>query len=95
MNRIFNSCNIEIDENNYMKDRTVCKSCYNKKRRKNNKQNHQPKIKHAKNNKNKDINISVPAYENRACVIIGGRNVGKTNYMLKVLEKQVTKDLFK
>ena len=87
MNRIFNSCNIEIDENNYMKDRTVCKSCYNKKRRKNNKQNHQPKIKRAKNNKNKDINISVPAYENRACVIIGGRNVEKTYYMLKVLEK--------
>ena len=87
MNRICNSCNREIDENNYMKDRTVCKSCYNKNRRKNNKQNHQPKLEHANNNKNNDINISVPAYENRACVVIGPRNVGKTFYMLKVLEK--------
>ena len=36
MNRICNTCNIEIDEKNYLKDRTVCKSCYNKNRRKNN-----------------------------------------------------------
>ena len=70
-----------------MKDKTVCKSCYNKNRRKNNKQNHQPKIEHANNNRNNDIIISVPAYENRACVIIGARNVEKTYYMLKVLEK--------
>ena len=25
------SCNIKLDENNYKKDRTVCKSCYIKK----------------------------------------------------------------
>ena len=35
MNRICITCNIEIDENNYVKDRSVCKSCYNKNRRKN------------------------------------------------------------
>ena len=35
------------------------------------------------NNKN-DI---VSTYENRANIIIGPRNVGKTYYMLKVLEK--------
>ena len=34
MNRICNTCNIEIDENNYLKDRTVCKSCYNENRKK-------------------------------------------------------------
>ena len=70
-----------------MKDRTFCKKCYNKNRRKNNKQNHQPKIEHTNNNKNNDINISVAAYKKRACVVIGPRNVGKTFYMLKVLEK--------
>ena len=91
MNRNCNSCNLDIDENNYMKDRTVCKSCYNKNRRKNNKQNHQPKIEHANNKKNNDNNISVPAYENRVCVIIGARNVRKTYYMLKVLEKRGSK----
>ena len=36
MNRICKTCNVEIDENNYLKDRTVCKGCYNKNRRKNN-----------------------------------------------------------
>ena len=60
MSRICNSCNIEIDENNYLKDNTVCKSCYNEKRtKKNNKktliQNQQPKI--DKINKNVNINI--------------------------------------
>ena len=49
MNRICNACNIKIDENNYLKDRTVCKSCYNKNRRKNKNnntliQNQQPKV---------------------------------------------------
>ena len=26
-------CNIKLDINNYKKDRTVCKDCYNKKKR--------------------------------------------------------------
>ena len=33
------ACNIKIDSKNYLKDRTVCKSCYNKNRRKNYKNN--------------------------------------------------------
>ena len=81
MNRICNTCNIEIDKNNYLKDRTVCKSFYNKNRRKNNKkQNHHPKIDKINNN-------NVSTYENHAYIVIGPRNVGKTFYMLKVLEK--------
>ena len=27
-------CNIKVDMNNYKKDRTVCKDCYNKKKKK-------------------------------------------------------------
>ena len=69
-----------------MKDRTVCKSYYNKKRRKNNNKNlihnQQPKI-----NSNNDNNPNVLTYENHAYIVIGPRNVGKTYYMLKVLEK--------
>ena len=85
MNRICNICNNEINENDYLKDRTVCKCCYNKNRRKNN--NKQPKIEQVNNNKNNDINVSVPAYEKYACVVIGLRDVGKTYNMLKILEK--------
>ena len=77
-----------------MKDRIACKCCYNKNRRKNNNntiiQNQQPKIDNINNN---DNNPSVSAYEKHRCVIIGPSNVGKTLYMLKMLEKkQVTKD---
>ena len=36
MNKNCTVCNINIDKDNYKKDRTVCKSCYNGKKRKNN-----------------------------------------------------------
>ena len=36
MNRICKVCNINIDKNFYLKDRAVCKNCYNRNRRKNN-----------------------------------------------------------
>ena len=76
-----------IDENNYLKHRTICKKCHNENRRKNNNNTiteneidttpQQPKI-------DKIINNNVSKFEN---VIIGPRKVGKTYYMLKVLEK--------
>ena len=69
MNRNCSACNIKIDENNYLKHRTICKKCYNENRRKNN------------------INNKVSTNENQANVVIGPRNVGKTYYMPKVLEK--------
>ena len=60
MNRNGSICNIKIDENNYLNHKTVCKSCYNKNRRKNieiEKEIHttpqQPKI----DNDNNKINI--------------------------------------
>ena len=90
MNRNCSACNIKIDENNYLKHRTFCKQCHNENRRKNNSNTiteneiattpQQPKIDKINNNK-------VSTYENRANVVIGPRNVGKTYYMLKVLEK--------
>ena len=86
MNRICNTCSIEKDKNNYLKDRTVCKSCYNRNRRKNNtKQNQQQKI--DKINNNNDNNPNVSTYEKHVCVIICPRNVGKTYYKLNFLEK--------
>ena len=89
MNRNCSVCNINIDENNYLKHRTICKKCHNENRRKNNSNtiteneiNTTPQ--QAKIDK---INNNVSKYENRANVIIGPRNVGETYYMLKVLEK--------
>ena len=83
-------CGIKIDVDNCKKDRNICKNCYNMNRKKyNNKEKKRKfddsvnKIEKPKINK---IN-NVSTYENRANVIIGPRNVGKTFYMLKILEK--------
>ena len=89
MNRICITCDIEIGENNYLKDRTVCKSCYNKSRRKNNNntlfQSQQPKIDKINNN---TYNIPIVSiYENHAYFVFAPRSVGKTYYLLKTLEK--------
>ena len=81
-----------IDENNYLKHRTICKKCHNENRRKNNNTlppnienvNNKKKLKINSNNNNNDI---VSTYENHRQVIIGPSNVGKTFYMLKLLEK--------
>ena len=89
MNRICNTCNIEKDENNYLNDRTVRKSCYNQNRRKNNNntltQYQQPK--NDGNNNYNENNPNATTYENHAYVVIGPRNVGKNYYMLKILSK--------
>ena len=81
-----------IDENNYLKHRTICKKCHNENRRKNNNTlppnienvNNKKKLKINSNNNNNDI---VSKFENHRHVIIGPSNVGKTYYMLKLLEK--------
>ena len=89
MNRNCSACNIIIDINNYKKDRTVCKSCYNINKIINNNIILTPNknIENVDNNNNKDNNPNLSSYENRANVVIRPRNVGKTYYMLKVLEK--------
>ena len=78
MDRNCNICKITIDENNYLKHRNICKKCHNENRRKN-KNTLPPNI--------ENVNNDVSTYENRANVVIGSRNVGRTYYMLKVLEK--------
>ena len=92
MNRICNTCNIEIDKNNYPKDRTVCKSCYNKNRRKNNNntliQSEQPK---SDNDKKK--RKLVESLNNRT-LIIGFSNCGKIflmNYILHQKQEPIIK----
>ena len=81
MNRVCNVCNIEINENNYMKDRTVCKSCYNKNRRK----NQQPKSDDKNNNKKKTKVVDSVNNNNNRTLIIGFSNCGKTYLMNHIL----------
>ena len=87
MNRICNTCNIEIDDDNYLKDRTVCKSCYNKNRRK----NQQPKSDDKKNRKVvNSVNKTkvVDSVNNNRTLIIGFSNCGKTYLMNHILHQK-------
>ena len=77
----FSVCNIKLDINNYKKDRTVCKDCYNKKKRKNN-LIQQPKIE----NEN-DIN-------NNRTLLVGSSFAGKTYLMLKILSRLMDRDIY-
>ena len=102
MNGNCTACNIMIDINTHKKDRTVSKTCYNKNIRENNintlppnKINasyQQPNVENVNNkkkikiNNNKDNNNNVSTYGNHRHVIIGPSDVGKTYYMLKILE---------
>ena len=89
----FTVCNIEIDEDNCKKDRNICKNCYNINRKKYNinekKRKYDDPMNKIEKLKIDNVNnkIIVPTHENHAYVVIGPRNVGKTYYMLKVLEK--------
>ena len=88
-------CTIKIDVDNCIKDRNICKNCYNKNRKKYNNKEKKRKFDDSVNkiekpkigNVNNPNNNIVSKFENRANVVIGPRNVGKTFYMLKVLEK--------
>ena len=78
-------CNIKIDVDNCKRDRNIFGNCYiiNRKKRYNNKEKKR-KLDDSVNNPNNNI---VSKFENHRHVIIGPSNVGKTFYMLKVLEK--------
>ena len=86
-------CNIEIDEYNCKKDRNICKICYNINRKKYYNKEKKRKYDDSKNNIEKpkigNVNnkINDLTNENHRHVIIGPSNVGKTYYMLKILEK--------
>ena len=83
-------CDIKIDVDNCKKDRNICKNCYNMNRKKYNNKEKKRKFDDSVdkidnvNNNNNDI---VSTYENHRHVVIGPSNVGKTYYMLKILEK--------
>ena len=82
-------CNIKLDINNYKKDRTVCRDCYNKNRRKNDfVQNEitishqQPKIENVINNINDRTLLVGPSFS------------GKTYLMLKTFSRIPDRDIY-
>ena len=88
-NKNCSACNIKLDINNYKKDRTVCRDCYNKKKRKNNLvqneitiSHQQPIIEHDNNNNN-----------NRS-LLVGPSFSGKTYLMLKILSRISDRDIY-
>ena len=87
MNRICNTCNIEIDDDNSLKDRTVFKSCYIKNRGK----NQQPKSDDKKKRKvDNSVNKTkvVASVNNNRTLIIGFSNCGKTYLMNHILHQK-------
>ena len=80
-NKNCSACNIKLDINNYKKDRTVCKDCYNKKKRKNN-LIQRPKIENGNDNNN-----------NRT-LLVGSSFAGKTYLMLKILSRMIDRDIY-
>ena len=85
-NKNCSACNIKLDINNYKKDRTVCKDCYIKKKRKNNlvqneitTSHQQPKIENNNNNRT---------------LLVGPSFSGKTYLMLKILSRIPNRDIY-
>ena len=86
-------------KNNYKRDRTVCKICYNKKKRKN---EYSTLIQQSKidifNNKisipekrKNAINYNASTYENDRHVVFGPSNVGKTYYTMEIFKSMGNK----
>ena len=76
-------CNIKLDINNYKKNRTVCRDCCNKKKRKN-------KI---------TISYQQPIIENRnsnnnRTLLVGPSFSGKTYLMLKIFSRMPDRDIY-
>ena len=74
-------CNIKLDINKYKKDRTVCKDCYNKKKRKN------ILIQQPNFENGNDIN-------NNRTLLVGPSFSGKTYLMLKILSRMPDRDIY-
>ena len=77
-------CNIKLDKNNYKKDKTVCKECYNKKKRKNNLVQNEITTSHQQ-----------PKIENNnRTLLVGPSFSGKFYFMLKTLSRIADRGIY-
>ena len=91
-NKNCSTCNIKLDINKFKKDRTVCRDCYNKKKRKININSLPP---------NKIIeNVNIPQQSkiennnNNRTLLVGPSFSGKTYLMLKILSRISDRDIY-
>ena len=91
-NKNCSACNIKLDKNNYKKDRTICRDCYNKKKRKNDINTLPP---------NKNIeNVNTPQQSkiennnNNRTLLVGPSFSGKTYLILKILSRILNRDIY-
>ena len=80
-------CNIKIDEDNYKRDRNICRSCYNTNRKKyNNNNKEKTQVVNSVNKKKTKVVGSVNG--NNRTLIIGFSNCGKTYLMNHILHQK-------
>ena len=85
-NKNCSACNIKLDINRYKKDRTVCRDCYNKKKRKDNLVQNEITISHQHKFENGN--------NNNRTLLIGPSFSGKTYLMLKILSRISDRDIY-
>ena len=87
-NKNCSACNIKLDINNYKKDRTICRDCYNKKKRKININTLPP------NKIIENINKQSKFENNNRTLLVGPSFTGKTYLMLKILSRISDRDIY-
>ena len=87
-NKNCSACNIKLDINNYKKDRTICRDCYNKKKRKLNINTLPP------NKIIENINKQSKSENNNRTLLVGPSFSGKTYLMLKILSRISDRDFY-
>ena len=85
-NKNCSACNIKLDINNYKKDRTVCRGCYNKKKRKNNLVQNEITTSHQQSKIEND--------NNNRTLLVGPSFSGKTYLMLQILSRISDRDIY-
>ena len=89
-NKNCSACNIKLDINNYKKDRTICRDCYNKKKRKNNINT----LPHNQPNVNTPKQSKIENNNNNRTLLVGPSFSGKTYLMLKILSRISDRDIY-
>ena len=87
-NKNCSACNIKLDINNYKKDRTICRDCYNKKKRKININTLPP------NKIIENVNKQSKFENNNRTLLVRPSFSGKTYLMIKNLSRLSDRDIY-
>ena len=87
-NKNCSACNIKLDINNYKKGRTICRDCYNRKKRKINFNTLSP------NKIIENVNKQSKFENNNRTLLVGPSFSGKTYLMIKILSRILDRDIY-